>query len=126
ATGGRPPAGDRRRTQRTPPECGAALPRLRHLARGPEALRIPRPRAREHEGEERARQLRLRDDRSQHRPQGIPEVGGPVERTLPGQLMETLPTHWLSLVAVVFMLGLKHGLDADHLAAIDGLTRFNA
>jgi len=40
--------------------------------------------------------------------------------------METLPTHWLSLVAVVFMLGLKHGLDADHLAAIDGLTRFNA
>lgn len=40
--------------------------------------------------------------------------------------METLPTHWLSLVAVVFLLGLKHGLDPDHLAAIDGLTRFNA
>jgi nickel/cobalt transporter (NiCoT) family protein len=40
--------------------------------------------------------------------------------------METLPTHWLSLVAVVFVLGLKHGLDPDHLAAIDGLTRFNA
>src|SRR6185295_8279934 len=40
--------------------------------------------------------------------------------------METLPSHWLSLVAVVFLLGLKHGLDADHLAAIDGLTRFNA
>jgi high-affinity nickel-transport protein len=40
--------------------------------------------------------------------------------------METLPTHWLSLVAVVFMLGLKHGVDPDHLAAIDGLTRFNA
>ena len=38
----------------------------------------------------------------------------------------TLPDHWLSLVAVVFILGLKHGLDADHLAAIDGLTRFNA
>ena len=31
-----------------------------------------------------------------------------------------------SLVAVVFLLGLKHGLDPDHLAAIDGLTRFNA
>src|SRR5437764_6113012 len=41
-------------------------------------------------------------------------------------MMETLPNHWLSLVAVVFLLGLKHGLDADHLAAIDGLTRFNA
>src|SRR5437868_3046181 len=40
--------------------------------------------------------------------------------------MQTLPTHWLSLVAVVFLLGLKHGLDPDHLAAIDGLTRFNA
>ena len=38
----------------------------------------------------------------------------------------TLPDHWLPLVAVVFLLGLKHGLDADHLAAIDGLTRFNA
>jgi nickel/cobalt transporter (NiCoT) family protein len=40
--------------------------------------------------------------------------------------VETLPAHWLSLVAVVFLLGLKHGLDPDHLAAIDGLTRFNA
>jgi high-affinity nickel-transport protein len=40
--------------------------------------------------------------------------------------MESLPSHWLSLVAVVFLLGLKHGFDPDHLAAIDGLTRFNA
>ena len=40
--------------------------------------------------------------------------------------MQTLPSHWLALVAVVFLLGLKHGLDPDHLAAIDGLTRFNA
>jgi high-affinity nickel-transport protein len=40
--------------------------------------------------------------------------------------MDTLPSHWLSLIAVVFLLGLKHGLDPDHLAAIDGLTRFNA
>jgi high-affinity nickel-transport protein len=38
----------------------------------------------------------------------------------------TLPFDWLALVAVVFFLGLKHGLDPDHLAAIDGLTRFNA
>src|SRR4051812_17350918 len=41
-------------------------------------------------------------------------------------MIETLPSHWLSLVAVVFLLGLKHGLDPDHLAAIDGLARFNA
>lgn len=41
-------------------------------------------------------------------------------------MTESLPTHWLSLMAVVFLLGLKHGLDPDHLAAIDGLTRFNA
>jgi high-affinity nickel-transport protein len=40
--------------------------------------------------------------------------------------MNELPTHWLSIIAVVFLLGLKHGLDPDHLAAIDGLTRFNA
>ena len=40
--------------------------------------------------------------------------------------MNALPTHWFSLVAVVFLLGLKHGLDPDHLAAIDGLTRYNA
>jgi high-affinity nickel-transport protein len=40
--------------------------------------------------------------------------------------MIALPTHWPALVAVVFLLGVKHGLDPDHLAAIDGLTRFNA
>jgi high-affinity nickel-transport protein len=37
-----------------------------------------------------------------------------------------LPTDWLALTAVVFLLGLKHGFDPDHLAAIDGLTRYNA
>ncbi len=36
-----------------------------------------------------------------------------------------LPTDWLALLALVFLLGAKHGLDADHLATIDGLTRFN-
>jgi high-affinity nickel-transport protein len=41
-------------------------------------------------------------------------------------MTETLPTQWLALVGVVFLLGLKHGLDPDHIAAIDGLTRFNA
>ena len=40
--------------------------------------------------------------------------------------MTALPTDWLALTAVVFLLGLKHGFDPDHLAAIDGLTRFNA
>ena len=32
---------------------------------------------------------------------------------------------WISVCAMVFALGLRHGLDADHLATIDGLTRFN-
>jgi len=41
-------------------------------------------------------------------------------------MIEALPTHWLALVGVVFLLGVKHGFDPDHLAAIDGLTRFNA
>lgn len=40
--------------------------------------------------------------------------------------METLPTDWFSLLILTFVLGMKHGFDADHLATIDGLTRFNA
>lgn len=37
-----------------------------------------------------------------------------------------LPSHWPTLCAVVFLLGAKHGFDADHLAAIDGMTRLQA
>ncbi len=37
-----------------------------------------------------------------------------------------LPRDFLGLALVVLLLGLKHGFDADHLAAIDGLTRHNA
>ena len=37
-----------------------------------------------------------------------------------------LPNDLVALGLVVFLLGLKHGFDADHLATIDGLTRFNA
>lgn len=32
----------------------------------------------------------------------------------------------ISLILLVFLLGLRHGLDADHLACIDGLTRYNS
>jgi high-affinity nickel-transport protein len=32
----------------------------------------------------------------------------------------------IGLLAVALTLGLRHGFDADHLAAIDGMTRFNA
>ena len=35
-------------------------------------------------------------------------------------------TDLLSLVALAFVLGLRHGVDADHLAAIDVMARFNA
>ncbi|WP_374315274.1 nickel transporter [Aquabacterium sp.] len=37
-----------------------------------------------------------------------------------------LPQEFLPLAAVVTLLGMKHGFDADHLAAIDGLTRANS
>lgn len=39
--------------------------------------------------------------------------------------MQTMAHDWLGLIVVVFLLGLKHGMDPDHLATIDGLTRFN-
>jgi len=40
--------------------------------------------------------------------------------------MEPLPHGWLPLLGLVFALGMKHGFDPDHLATIDGLTRYNA
>ncbi|GMV45919.1 MAG: nickel/cobalt efflux system [Pseudomonadota bacterium] len=40
--------------------------------------------------------------------------------------MHDLPADWGALCALVLLLGLRHGLDADHLAAIDGLTRVGA
>lgn len=36
-----------------------------------------------------------------------------------------LPSDWIGLLTLVFVFGAKHGLDADHLATIDGLTRYN-
>ena len=40
--------------------------------------------------------------------------------------MSPLPNDWLALMAVVYALGLKHGMDLDHLATIDGIARSNA
>ncbi|MEO5829158.1 MAG: nickel transporter [Rhodanobacter sp.] len=40
--------------------------------------------------------------------------------------MQSLPESLPALSLVVFMLGMRHGFDADHLATIDGLTRFNS
>ncbi|MEP7183286.1 MAG: nickel transporter [Betaproteobacteria bacterium] len=40
--------------------------------------------------------------------------------------MDSLPATWTALCALAFVLGVRHGFDADHLATIDGLTRFNA
>ena len=40
--------------------------------------------------------------------------------------MSSMPNDWMGLVLLVFFLGLKHGMDADHIATIDGLARFNA
>jgi high-affinity nickel-transport protein len=37
-----------------------------------------------------------------------------------------LPREWSALCLLVLALGARHGLDADHIAAIDGMTRFNA
>ena len=40
--------------------------------------------------------------------------------------MDQLPGTWAALCALAFALGVRHGFDADHLATIDGLTRYNA
>lgn len=40
--------------------------------------------------------------------------------------MNVLPHDGVALIMVVFMLGLQHGMDPDHVATIDGLARFNA
>ena len=37
-----------------------------------------------------------------------------------------LPQQWDGLCALVFVLGLRHGFDADHLATIDGFTRLHS
>jgi high-affinity nickel-transport protein len=46
------------------------------------------------------------------------------------QSLSSLPGHatpgWLALLLMAFVLGLRHGFDADHLATIDGLSRYNA
>jgi high-affinity nickel-transport protein len=39
--------------------------------------------------------------------------------------MSAMPLDALGLAALVFVLGLRHGFDPDHLVAIDGLTRSN-
>ncbi len=39
--------------------------------------------------------------------------------------MDSAFADWQSLLILTFVLGMKHGFDADHLATIDGMTRFN-
>lgn len=40
--------------------------------------------------------------------------------------MTDLPTEWGALLGMVFLLGLKHGLDPDHIVVIDGIARHHA
>jgi high-affinity nickel-transport protein len=40
--------------------------------------------------------------------------------------MEPSASDWPTYLALAALLGMKHGLDADHLATVDGLTRFNS
>lgn len=40
--------------------------------------------------------------------------------------MSEFPADWDALCVVMLLLGMRHGLDADHLAVIDGLTRVSA
>src|SRR5258708_10769610 len=49
-------------------------------------------------------------------------MGQGVGQVVPAEMMSA-GADALGLAALVFVLGLKHGLDPDHLVAIDGLTR---
>ncbi len=40
--------------------------------------------------------------------------------------MNALPNDWLALLTMVYALGLRHGMDPDHIATVDGITRANA
>jgi nickel/cobalt transporter (NiCoT) family protein len=40
--------------------------------------------------------------------------------------MHSLSTSWHALCALAFLFGMRHGMDADHLAAIDALTRLSS
>ena len=40
--------------------------------------------------------------------------------------MDQLPATWPALCTLAFVLGARHGFDADHLATIDGLARYNS
>jgi high-affinity nickel-transport protein len=40
--------------------------------------------------------------------------------------MSAAASHLLSLIGLTFPLGLRHGMDPDHLAMVDNLTRYNA
>lgn len=57
----------------------------------------------------------------------LPTYGSAIAQALHHRIisgsMSALPVDWLSLTALVFLLGLKHGFDPDHLVAIDGFTR---
>ena len=46
-----------------------------------------------------------------------PAVGGVFHQ------MTSVPVDWLGLAGLVFLLGVRHGFDPDHLVAIDGLVR---
>src|SRR4051794_26336826 len=39
--------------------------------------------------------------------------------------MDTLPASWAAFCVLALIVGARHGLDADHLATIDSLTRYN-
>ena len=41
-------------------------------------------------------------------------------------MLSHLPSEWGALLALVFVLGLRHGIDADHIATIDALTRLRS
>src|SRR5205807_3950586 len=79
---GRAPAGDRGGGERAASECGAAVRRLRALARGAAAPRRLGPRTLEPNADDAARYAQTRHGRSDQIARRGAEMGGAVERAV--------------------------------------------
>src|SRR4051812_20189579 len=129
AAGGGAAAGHRSGAQCSEPESRARVRGLRAFAGRPAAARIDGQGAGQHQGAHAPQRFRVHDRGPDHGARRAGQVEQALGRALHpcgSEAMSVLPADALALAGLVFLLGLRHGLDPDHLVAIDGLTRASA